>query len=240
MNEARRQAYLNLIKSLVTCPSEEEIEILQANLELIDDGFAQYLREWVTESLATLDAEEAYNRANILYGLNINFKNLREGSRASNLEVAIACLEIGLTVVTREAYSEKWATYQNSLANAYCDRIRGKKAENLELAIAAYEASLEVYTRDAFPFDWARSQNNLGMAYLYRIRGEKAENLELAIAAYEASLEVWTRDAFPFEWATCQNNLATAYQNRIRGEKAENLELAIAAYEASLEVWTRD
>ncbi|MGB3264126.1 MAG: CHAT domain-containing tetratricopeptide repeat protein [Microcoleus sp.] len=240
MNETRRQAYQNLIDSLLTCPSEEEIEILQANLELIDDGFAQYLREWATESLATLDAEEAYNGANFLYSLNIRFYNLRQGSRASNLEVGIACLEIGLTVVTRETYPEKWARFQNSLASAYFYRIRGEKAENLELAIAACEASLEVWTRDAFPFEWARSQNNLGMAYLYRIRGEKAENLELAIAACEASLEVYTRDAFPEDWATCQNSLASAYLYRIRGEKAENLELAIAAFEASLEVYTRD
>ncbi|MEZ2251365.1 CHAT domain-containing protein [Microcoleus sp.] len=240
MNEARRQAYQNLIDSLLTCPSEEEIEILQANLELVDDGFAQYLREWATESLATLDAEEAYNFANILYGLCVTFYNLRQGSRASNLEVGIACLEIGLTVVTRDAFPEEWATCQNNLGMAYLYRIRGEKAENLELAIAAFEASLEVYTPDAFPFEWAACQNNLGMAYLYRIRGEKAENLELTIAACEASLEVYTPDAFPFEWARSQNNLATAYQDRIRGEKAENLELAIAAYEASLEVCTRD
>jgi tetratricopeptide (TPR) repeat protein len=189
MNEARREAYQNLIDSLLTCPREEQIEILQANLELIDDGFAQYLREWATETLATLDAEEAYKRANFLYGLDITFYNLRQGRRASNLEVGIACLEIGLTVVTREAYSEKWAKFQNSLGCDYQDRIRGEKAENLELAIAAFEASLEIYTRDAFPFEWATCQNNLANAYLYRIRGEKAENLELAIAAFEASLE---------------------------------------------------
>jgi len=240
MNEARRQAYLNLIDSLLTCPSEEEIEILQANLELIDEGFAQYLREWATETLATLDAEEAYKRANFLYGLDITFYNLRQGRRASNLEVGIACLEIGLTVVTREAYSEKWAKFQNSLGCDYQDRIRGEKAENLELAIAAFEASLEINTRDAFPFEWATCQNNLANAYLYRIRGEKADNLELAIAAFEASLEIWTRDAFPFDWARSQNNLATAYLYRIRGEKADNLELAIAAFEASLEIYTRD
>ncbi|MFM9267742.1 hypothetical protein L2I57_021360, partial [Tychonema sp. BBK16] len=193
MNEARREAYQNLIESLLTCTSEEEIEILQANLELIDDGFAQYLREWATETLTTLDAEQAYNCANILYGLDFTFYNLRQGSRASNLEVGIACLEIGLTLVTRETYPEKWARFQNSLGGDYLYRIRGEKAENLELAIAAFEASLEVYTRDAFPEDWARSQNNLANAYLYRIRGEKAENLELAIAAFEASLEVYTR-----------------------------------------------
>ena len=159
MNEARREAYQNLIDSLITCPSEEEIEILQANLELIDEGFAQYLREWATQTLGTLDAEEADNRADILCNLGVSFYSLRSGSRASNLEVAIACLEIALTVVTREAYSEKWAMIKFFVGSVYENRIRGEKADNLELTIAAYKASLEIYTRDAFPFEWARSQN---------------------------------------------------------------------------------
>jgi CHAT domain-containing protein len=239
MNEARHQAYQNLIDSLLTCDHEEEMGIMQANLELIDEGFAQFLRQdWATQTLARLQGEEASNCAINLYGLNIGFSSLRQGSRASNLEVAIACLEIGLTVITREAYSEYWAAFQNNLGIAYLYRIRGEKAENLEGAIAAYLASLEVYTREAFHFEWARSQNNLGEVYRNRIRGEKAENLELAIAAYKASLEVYTREAFPQDWAMTQNNLGNAYQDRIRGEKAENLELAIAAYLASLEVYT--
>ncbi|MEG4285856.1 hypothetical protein QUB68_22245, partial [Microcoleus sp. A006_D1] len=146
MNEARRQAYQNLIESLVTCPSDERIEILQANLELIDEDFAQYLREWATETLATLDAKQAYNRANFLCNLGMSFYKLRQGSWASNLEVSIACLEIGLTVVTREADSEKWAMFQLCVGTFYHNRIRGEKAENLELAIAAFQASLEIYT----------------------------------------------------------------------------------------------
>ncbi len=239
MNEARRQAYLNLIDSLLTCPTEEEILILQANLELIDDNFAQFLREWATQTLASLDTEPAYNLPNILYGLNMSFSNLRQGSRASNLDVAIACLESGLTIVTREAYSEKWAMFQNSLGIKYSDRIRGEKAENLERAIEAYLASLIVYTPSAFPFEWARSQNNLGSAYSNRIRGEKTENLERGIEAFRASLTVRTREAFPVEWAATQNNLGAAYKNRIRGEKAENLEGTIEAYRASLTVYSR-
>ncbi|MEG3860957.1 CHAT domain-containing protein, partial [Microcoleus sp. herbarium12] len=240
MNEERHQAYLNLIHSILTCPSEEQIPILQANLELIDDNFAQFLREWATQTLITLDAEPAYNVANILHGLSKSFYNLRQGSRANSLEAAIACLESGLTIVSREAYSEKWARFQNSLGVAYLYRIRGEKAENQERAIAAFLASLEIYTREAFPFEWARSQNNLGAAYLYRIRGEKAENLEQAIAAFVASLEIRTREAFPEDCAKSQKNLGEAYLKRIRGEKAENLERAIAAFLASLEIYTRE
>ena len=241
MNEVRRQAYLNLIESLLTCPSEEEIPILQANLELIDDNFAQFLRrDWATQTLAKLQGGKAFNRAIVLHDLNISFSNLRQGSLASNLEVAIACLESGLTIVTREAYLEKWGMFQNSLGIKYSDRIKGEKSENLEQAIEAYLASLTVYTPSAFPFEWARSQNNLGIAYRNRIRGEKAENLERAIEAYLASLTVYTRSAFPVEWARSQNNLGIAYSNRIRGEKAENLERAIEVYRASLTVYTRE
>jgi CHAT domain-containing protein/predicted LPLAT superfamily acyltransferase len=157
-----------------------------------------------------------------------------------NLELAIAAYERALEVYTREAFPQDWATTQNNLAIAYCERIRGERADNLELAIAAYERALEVYTREAFPQQWATTQNNLALAYCERIRGERADNLELAIAAYERALEVYTREAFPQDWAMTQNNLANAYLNRIRGERADNLELAIAAYERALEVYTRE
>ena len=44
MNEARRQAYLNLIQSLLNCPSGEESQILQANSELVDAGLVQVMQ----------------------------------------------------------------------------------------------------------------------------------------------------------------------------------------------------
>ncbi|WP_051045169.1 CHAT domain-containing protein [Kamptonema formosum] len=166
MDELRRQAYQNLIDALLTCDREEEMGIMQANLELIDEGFAQFLRrDWATQTLGKLQDEEAFNCAINLHNFNLGFSSLRQGSRASNLEVSIACLEIGLTVITREAYSEYWAAFQNNLGADYGNRIRGEKAENLEVAIAAYLASLEVYTREAFPINNAETLYNLGLAY---------------------------------------------------------------------------
>ncbi|MEG4202940.1 hypothetical protein QUA20_03275, partial [Microcoleus sp. Pol7_A1] len=122
MNEERHQAYLTLIQSLLTCPSDEETAILQANLELLDDDFARYLREWATQILENLDADQAYYLANILYNLNQTFSSFQQGSRASNIEIVIACLDIGLTICTREADSEKWAMFQDSIASAYSNR----------------------------------------------------------------------------------------------------------------------
>ncbi|MEG4242904.1 tetratricopeptide repeat protein [Microcoleus sp. Pol10_D6] len=330
MDENRTQAYINLIESLLSCPSDEKSQILKANWELLDLGFLQ-----VCEGVAARLAEEGEdNIANFLrslasqlggllgltsaggndvannspedyvvflklllqteldnfggdsrhiYGvlqanldkLNLNFipvikqtmvkilvridnpekaeeiaaligniavriQEFPIGSRADNLEIAIAAYEIVLSVRTLETNPEKWAHTQNNLANSYLYKIRGARADNLDQAIAFYTAALQVYTRDAFPEDWAMTQNNLAAAYSERIRGEKADNVEQAIAFYTAALQVYTRDAFPERWAMTHNNLAAAYSNRIRGEKADNLEQAIAFYKVALEVYTRD
>ncbi|MEG5001386.1 tetratricopeptide repeat protein, partial [Microcoleus sp. B4-D4] len=192
MNEQRRQAYLTLIQSLLNSPEDEQIAILQANLELLDDGFAQYLREWATQTLAAMESEEAYNFADNLYSFNITISSFPLGSRAANIEIAIACLEVGLIIFTREAYPKDWGYNQNSLGIAYKDRIWEDKAENIEKAIACYELALLVYTRAAFPQQWAMTQNNLANAYRNRIKEDKAENIEKAIACYELALLVYT------------------------------------------------
>ncbi|MCC3408176.1 MAG: CHAT domain-containing protein [Microcoleus sp. PH2017_10_PVI_O_A] len=239
MNQPRRQAYLTLIESLLTWDSDEQTAILQANLELLDDDFAEYLREWATETLPNFDADKAKNRAQILYNLNNAFSSLQQGSRRSNIEIAIACLDIGLTIFTRAAYSEKWAINQNSLGAAYSRRMKGDKGDNLETAIKFYEAALQVRTRQAFPEDWAMTQNNLAIAYYSRIKGDKGENLERAIKFYEAALQVYTRQPFPENWAMIQKNLAATYTKRIKGDRGDNLERAIKFYEAALQVRTR-
>ncbi|WP_049802597.1 tetratricopeptide repeat protein [Gloeothece verrucosa] len=150
----------------------------------------------------------------------------------------IVAYNLSLEVCTRDSFPEEWARTQNTLGDAYRNRILGERAENLELAIAVFNLSLEVRTRDSFPEDWANTQNNLGIAYCQRILGERAENLELAIAAFNLSLEVYTRDSFPEAWAATQIGLGNTYSDRILGERAENLELAIAAFNQSLEVFT--
>lgn len=96
--------YLTLIQSLLNSPEDEQIAILQANLELIDDNFAQYLREWATQTLAEMESKEATNLTiNIL-----NFSNLIKqfplGSKSSNMEIAIAGYEVGLQIFKRDTY----------------------------------------------------------------------------------------------------------------------------------------
>ncbi|MDJ0616033.1 MAG: CHAT domain-containing protein [Calothrix sp. MO_192.B10] len=225
----------------ITAESDGDAEViyplLAANTDKLDNIFVQLLQSWAINTLGEAEADTGTSIAADI----VNFSNLIQqfplGSKAYNMEIAIAGYEIALTVYTRSAFPQDWATTQNNLGNAYLYRILGERAENLELAIAAYSAALEVRTRSAFPQDWATTQNNLGIAYGQRILGERAENLELAIATFSTALEVLTRSAFPQQWAMTQTNLGNAYSERILGERAENLELAIAAYSAALEVY---
>ncbi len=49
MDEARLQAYVNLIEQLLTCADDEELNnILQANQELIDPEFLQVMENYAT------------------------------------------------------------------------------------------------------------------------------------------------------------------------------------------------
>ena len=213
--------------------------LLAANTDKLNHIFTELLRHWATNTLAKAKPDTAEYIAYVMVILSNLISQFTLGSKASNIEIAIAGYEIALTVYTHSAFPVDWAMTQNNLGNAYGDRILGERAENIELAIAAYSAALEVRTRSAFPQNWATTQNNLGAAYRQRIKGERAENIESAIAAFSAALSVYTCSVFPQQWASTQNNLGTAYGDRIKGERAENIEKAIAAYSAALEVRTR-
>jgi tetratricopeptide (TPR) repeat protein len=167
------------------------------------------------------------------------FQN-RSARNNEHLENAISIYQRALTLFSREAFPEDWASAQDKLGNAYSRRIQGKRADNLELAIEHYQLALQVFTREAFPKEWARNKGNLGNAYRERIRGKGAENLELAIECYQLALQVFTCEDFPEDWASIQGNFGNAYRKRIRGERADNLELALEYYQLALQVFTRD
>jgi len=225
MNKKRRQAYLNLIQSLFSCRSDDQATtILQANLELLDDEFAEFLREFATKYLAELDADEAEIFGKYLSNLSIIFATFQQGSRARNLENAIICNKIALTVWTRDCAEQVviltfYLLIQNGLYQIASILIQNYR--NVYLVMRAH------------------IQYNLANDYSDRIKGDRGDNLETAIAFSEAALQVYTRQAFPQYWAMTQNNLATAYSDRINGDRGDNLEKAITFSEAALQVYTR-
>ncbi|MEC4807360.1 MAG: hypothetical protein SAJ72_24270, partial [Jaaginema sp. PMC 1080.18] len=65
MNEQRIQAYLSLIQELLTCPSGEENNVLNRNLELVDEEFVQMCRQVA----AQMQAEGQENEARFVQNL---------------------------------------------------------------------------------------------------------------------------------------------------------------------------
>jgi CHAT domain-containing protein len=213
--------------------------LLQANIDKLDDDFARILGEGLEARLCEVDPEDAEDMAVVIGNFSNRIRDFQLGSRASNLEIAIAGFDVITTVFTREVFPEDWATTQCNLGNAYYHRIRGEKADNLEMAICYYLASLEISTYETSPSDWAKTQNNLGLAYSDRVKGKRADNLETAIHYFSQALAVYNRQSFPENWASTQSNLGSAYCIRIRGDKANNLETAIRCFSQALEVRTR-
>jgi tetratricopeptide (TPR) repeat protein len=212
----------------------------QMNIDEIDTPLIQIMPDLASQLFELKGKEERELIARLFGIFGYLMGSFPLGNQRINLELAITCFQICASIFTRNEYSRMWAMTQDSLGNAYRERIEGERKQNIERAIQAYQASLEVCTREAFPIDWARSQNNLGNAYRERIEGERKQNIELSLQALQASLEVYTREAFPIDWARSQNNLGAAYSDRIEGERKQNIERAIQAYQASLEVRTRE
>ncbi|NER35692.1 MAG: tetratricopeptide repeat protein [Oscillatoria sp. SIO1A7] len=244
MNDRRDQAYLYFIFAVFKKISESQGDpqviypLLQQHQHFLDENLIRVLNNWVAAILPTQEPKQAQFTAAVINEFGNLIGQFPLGSKANNMEIAIACYEKVLQICTHSAFPKQWASTQNNLASAYRNRIKGEREHNLEEAIACYERASQFFTLLAFPEQWASTQNNLASAYLYRIKGERADNLEEAIACYQRALQILTLLAFPEQWASTQNNLASAYLDRIKGERANNLELAIACYERALQVYT--
>ena len=259
MDEQRIQTYVELIQSLLSCPSGQETAILKQQHDLLDEGLLLVIDQvigmlrqqgqennaaWLEQMAAQLaQAIESKNTSLPAPNMSGDLRTvLQELSQPNDLQDmarrAVLCQQ-ALQLVSRHENEMLWAALQAELGNSL-SRIRGERAENIEAAIDAYQQSLQVRTKEAMPVEWATSMMNLANAYYSRIRGERAENIETAVAAYEQSLQVRTKEAMPVEWATSMMNLANAYANRIRGDHAENIEAAITAYQQSLQVRTKE
>jgi CHAT domain-containing protein len=241
---ATPQAYLTFLAEVLqavarSLDSQQMYALLRANVEKLDQNFAQLLRRWAATVLPKADQAEARRIAAQIGNLSNTIGRFPLGSRANNLEIEIAGYEAVAKVFTRRDFPQEWAALQNNLGNAYSDRFKGDRGQNIEQAIACFENALQVRTPQQYPEQWATLQNNLGSAYSDRLRGDPADNLENAIACYQNALRVRSREAFGQEWASTQNNLGRAYSRRLQGDRAQNLELAIVSYRKALQVYNR-
>ncbi len=187
--------------------------LLHKNIELLDNNFAEVLKNWAMDAISQSTTEEAEDIAATIGIFSSLIQEFPLGQRVNNLEIAIAGYEAVNHVFNSSNYPEQWAATQYNLGNAYTDRIHGQKSENIEKAISCYQAGLKVHSRETYPYEWAMIHNNLGTAYS-NIKEDKANNLDKAIHHYQSALQIHTRAAYPDEWQIAQSNLAAVYQQK--------------------------
>ena len=232
MDEQRLQAYLNLIRSLLICPSGEESQILQANSELVDAGLVQVMLERANDLRIENNLDDANSLMTLAGHLMGSYSNTMPDKSSPSTYLTFLTEVLQATADSNGDTNVIYALLQdnfNLVNDNFAAIIRNRMKENL-LNLDNQESRIFM-TALVVNFSKAIQQFPLG---------SMASNLEIAIAGYEVALTVFTRQKYAENWALTQNNLAAAYTDRIRGEKAENLEIAIATYQASLEVYTRE
>ena len=225
MDEQRRQAYLQLIFSLLKCSNGQEMELLEANPDLVDGG----LLEWMALVAADLAEKGNQNATDWL----LNF--------ASQLAEALG---ISSSSTTREEYlsfiQELLIAADESNGNPEeVDRLLQRHLNKLDTHFAQILQEGATALISQLP-EYAESIVALIEKISVRIEefplGNIANNQEIAIAGYAVVLQ--NREEDTKMWAHTQNNLGIVYGNRIKGDKAENIELAIAAYNLALQIYT--
>jgi len=244
IDEQRQQAYFDFLMKLLLVAAQSEgnqtlfYPLLLENIELLNEEFALYLRLKVNEFYKEYKFQQCLTLAAILTLVAEAIQKFPQGSKANNLEIAIAAYEAALPILSQHNNLLSWAAAQNHLATAYLNRIRGDRAFNIERAIQSYQNTLQVHTRMNLPAEWAGIQMNLGNAYSNRIEGSRADNIEQCIEYYKAALVVYSPEAFPVQCADIQNNLGVAYKERIYGNVSDNIEQAIQCDRAALQIFT--
>lgn len=210
---ATPKAYLHFLGQVLQATSDSNGDprqvypLLEANLDKLNDTFAFILRGVVERILPT--SEEKYTLAAAIGNFSNLIQKFDQGSKSSNLEIAITGYESVLPLYSREAFPQLWAIVRYGLGNAYVNRVSNEREQDLERAIDYYQNALQVYTRTAYREIWSKIQHNLAVAYMERIYEDKVENLLRAIECLENTLQVRTS---PKDWADTQHELAIAYK----------------------------
>ncbi|NES17923.1 MAG: CHAT domain-containing protein [Symploca sp. SIO3E6] len=233
MDEQRREAYLNLINTLLSCHGDEEINrVLNANQDLIDSGLLQVMVQ-VAEILAERGDESAANfLIHLTHQLSKALGLLSSTPTSTSLSNSDPQQSFLLEVLRAIYDSEGDPTVVYPLLQANLDKLDDNFIQVLQSWAIATKPKVEPEQVYEFAIILSTCCNLIAQFSL----GNRAINLEIAIVGYEVVMTIFTRQIFPQEWAKTQNNLGLVYSDRILGERAENLEAAINYFLAASDV----
>jgi hypothetical protein len=214
MDDRQLEAYLNLMRSLLNCPSGEENQILQANSELVDAGLVQVM----LEEANNLRIDNNLDDANFLMTLAEHLMGTYSNTRLEKSSPSI--------------YLKFLEKVLNATAHNKGDRnlIYALLRDNINLVNDNLAVVLRNLARETLPNSDSQDirlslievVGNFCNAIRQFFLGNRASNVEIAIPGYEVALTVFTRQEYAEDWAATQNYLGAAYSNRIRGEKPDN------------------
>ena len=145
IDEQRQQAYFDFLMKLLLVAAKSEgnnklfYPLFIENIELLNEEFALYLRLKVNQFYKEYDFQQSLSLAAIITLISEAIQKFPQGSKANNLEIAIAGYEAALPILSQPENPIVWAAAQNNLAAAYTARIRGSRAFNIERAIQSYQ-----------------------------------------------------------------------------------------------------
>ena len=212
---------------------------LKRHLVQLTDDLPTFLDNWASSTLSVLTCEQQERLAKDINNFSMLLRSFPFGNQSINYEIVIAGYHTAEKVFSKLNFPEDWASLQNNLAVAYCNRAAGDRAENIEHAIELLNAALEIRTQTTLPEQWANTQNNLGIAYGLRILGSPQQNLKVAAACHKRALKIQNLSTDPDGWATSHFNLGKIYSEWVGKFRMSYQERAIWHYQKALQVFTR-
>jgi len=237
MNSERQQAYLNLINQLLTCPSDEEAQVLETHPELLDDGLVAAMLE-EAENLRRFgqlnNANWLMNYARILLGMKDNTsvvvtrkaeadRLLEQGIQQyaiSQFREALQSWEQALTIYREIGDRVGEANYFGNLGIAY--GFLGQSHRAIEFLEQSLDISREIGDR----VGEAHSLGNLGNAH------QSLEQYHRAIEFHQQSLDISREIEYRVGESFSLNNLGNTFLQTHQLAEAETaLRASIAIHE---------
>ncbi|MBK1989689.1 CHAT domain-containing protein [Sphaerospermopsis aphanizomenoides BCCUSP55] len=228
MDEQQRfQEYLNLIDSLLNCPNGEELEILNVNQDLVDEG----LIEAMNSVASTLEKEDNQDAANWLRSISDQLSAVVSASPTPEEYFDFLMQVFRLTVQSDGNSNEIYPLLQENLdkLDRFFAQMWRREAANM---LSEAPSELQPGIAKAI-FDFSNRVSDFPL-------GDRGINIEITISGYEVANIFLTRENDPENWAGLQNNLGTAYGDRIYGNRADNIDKAISCYELALQFHTNE
>lgn len=221
--------YLKLIDTLLTNPPEQEINILNAHSELINQELISCLMS-VGENLRRSGNLAAAERLLDLASKLLQLEKTNTTSSNRRKEYFAFLMHLLQQIANRLPPAEIYTLIKDNQAKIDQNTTKILKYWANKTITSVEPGKAHLLANDLINF------GNLIFAYP---SGDKSNNIELAIVAYQAALKFYQPTTFPKDWAMLQSNLANVFRDRVLGNRQQNIEQAIATYNLALEVITR-